>query len=79
VHALLEPPLLQIFCSNWKEITEILEDLLMDAHEACLGEMLGSLENDIRLEVAEDLILSEDRIFGQKHEVFDLKLVVHGD
>jgi hypothetical protein len=41
--------------------------------------ILGCLENDVGLQVIYDLIVAKDGELWQKHEVSDLKLIIHGN
>ena len=79
VQPLLESALLQVLLGHGEEIAQVQEYFPVDAHEAGLHAVLGRAEANVRLQIANDLIVTEYRVWRQKHEVLDQELVEHRD
>lgn len=80
---------LDVLSSLWEEVAKLLEDILRDAHEndiwhgfetailLVLGGVGQGLEEDVRLEVVENLIVSEVRVLWKiQDRLFLVELIV---
>lgn len=66
---------LDVLCSLWEEITELLQDIFGNTHENDVRQLLWcscgiwsmseSLENKVRFQVVEDLVVTKVRVFRQ--------------
>jgi hypothetical protein len=77
VHALLQTSLFQVLLGDWEEIAEVHKHFSAHTHETSFRPILCRFENNVRFQVTDNLIVAENGVLRQKHEVCDLEFIVH--